>query len=62
MNTSRINELEELQKVMLADQNFNGLSFFNYQIEELQGKSKEPFTKIKFINIDIKQKYMTRFW
>ena len=54
--------LENSKKIMVKNQVFNGLNYVDQQIDNLEGKSKPSFVKMKFINLDIHPKFSDLFW
>ena len=55
--------LEQNKKMMVENQIYNSqINYLDQQIEDLDGKSKTSFVKMKFINLDLNQKLMDRFW
>ena len=55
--------LEQNKKMMVENQIYNSqINYLDQQIEDLDGKSKTSFVKMKFINLDLNQKFMDGFW
>ena len=54
--------LENSKKIMVKNQVFNGLNYVDQQIDNLEGKSKPSFVKMKFINLDIHPTFSDLFW